>query len=359
MADENDDSDPSQKTEDPTPKRLEEARKKGQVALSREVNNFVMLLAAALIIGAFSGSVFGDLNALMLGYLEHAHDVPSLPGGAGLALGEGLVRTLIALSLPFLILLAAAFIGPFAQIGPIFSAETITPKFSKISPVDGFWRLFSKKSLVEFVKGLLKIILIGAVGIIVLYPYFYSLDHMVGLPQIMLAQEMHTLVMRLMIGMLCVLFVIAVADFVYQRWEFMQKMRMSRQDLKDEYKQTEGDPQIKAKLRQVRMERARKRMMQAVPKADVVITNPTHYAIALSYKPEVMDAPVCVAKGLDNIALKIREIAKEHDIVIYENPPLARALYDTVELEETIPAEQYKAVAEVISFVFKTRGRKI
>ena len=160
-----------------------------------------------------------------------------------------------------------------------------------------------------------------------------------------------------MIGILVALLVIAVADLLYQRHEHNKKMRMTKQELKDEYRQSEGDPQVKAKLRQLRTERARRRMMQNVPRADVVITNPTHYSIALEYKPEVMDAPVCLAKGLDSVALKIREIAKDNNIVIYENPPLARALYDVVELDEMIPPEQYKAVAEVISFVFKTKGR--
>lgn len=168
---------------------------------------------------------------------------------------------------------------------------------------------------------------------------------------------MKTLVVRLMVGILVVLLVIAVIDLLYQRFEHYKRMRMTKQELKDEYKQTEGDPHIKARLRQLRTERARQRMIQAVPRADVVITNPTHYSIALEYKPETMEAPVCIAKGLDNVALRIREVAKEHNIVLFENPPLARVLYDTVDIDETIPSEHYKAVAEVISYVFKLRGR--
>jgi flagellar biosynthetic protein FlhB len=169
--------------------------------------------------------------------------------------------------------------------------------------------------------------------------------------------ELYALVMRLLTGMLVVLLVIAIADVVYQRMEHYKKMRMTKQEVKDEYRQSEGDPHVRARLRQLRAEKARQRMMQAVPQADVVITNPTHYAIALKYKPEEMDAPVCVAKGTDEVALRIREIAKEHDIVIYEAPPLARVLFDVVELDEMVPAEHYKAVAEVISYVFKLKGR--
>ena len=349
--------DDTQKTEDPTPKKLEDARKKGQVAISREVNNWVMILAATILIGAFSVPVFNQLSTVLISYIEHAHDFPSVPGGMNLLLGAGMTKVMWIMALPMLMLMVAAFLAPFIQVGPIFAPNIIKMELSKVSPVKGWGRLFSIRSLVEFVKGLLKLGLISMVGFIILYPYFGQIDHMVGLPIPLLLVEMKTMMMRLMIGILVALLVIAVADLLYQRHEHNKKMRMTKQELKDEYRQSEGDPQVKAKLRQLRTERARRRMMQNVPRADVVITNPTHYSIALEYKPEVMDAPVCLAKGLDSVALKIREIAKDNNIVIYENPPLARALYDVVELDEMIPPEQYKAVAEVISFVFKTKGR--
>lgn len=169
-------------------------------------------------------------------------------------------------------------------------------------------------------------------------------------------EELQTLFIRMMTGVLIVLLIIAIIDLVFQRTQHHKQMRMTRQEVKDEYRQSEGDPHVKARLRQLRAERARQRMMQAVPEADVVITNPTHYSIALKYDPEEMDAPLCVAKGVDEVALRIREVAKEHDVTLYENIPLARALFDTVEVEETIPMEHYKAVAEVISYVFKMRG---
>jgi flagellar biosynthesis protein FlhB len=349
--------DDTQKTEDPTPKKLEEARKKGQVAISREVNNWVMILAATILMGALSVTFFSQLNKILIAYIEHAHQFPTMPGGMNILLGEGMQRVLIVMALPMLLLMAAAFLAPFIQVGPIFAPNVIKPDINKISPVKGWERLFSMRSLVEFAKGLLKLALISFVGLIILYPYFGQIDHMVGLPIPLLMVEMKTMLMRLMIGILVALLVIAVADLLYQRYEHNKKMRMTKQELKDEYRQSEGDPMVKAKLRQLRTEKARRRMMQNVPRADVVITNPTHYSIALEYKPDVMDAPVCVAKGLDNVALKIREIAKENNIILYENPPLARTLYDVVELDEMIPSEQYKAVAEVISFVFKTKGR--
>jgi flagellar biosynthesis protein FlhB len=350
--------DDSQKTEDPTPKKLEEARKKGQVAISREVNNWVMLLAATIVIGGFSVPVMSQLSVILTAYIEHVHQFPTTPGGLNTVLGGGMKKVFLIMALPMLVLMAAAFLAPFVQVGPIFAPSVISPDISKISPVKGWSRLFSQRALVEFAKGLFKIALVSLVGYIVLYPYFSKIDHMVGLTMPLLMVEMKEITMRLMIGVLVVLMVIAVADLSYQRYEHNKRMRMTKQELKDEYRQQEGDPQVKAKLRQIRTERARRRMMQNVPRADVVITNPTHYSIALEYKPETMDAPVCVAKGLDRIALKIREIAKDHDIMLYENPPLARSLYDVVEIDEMIPTEQYKAVAEVISFVFKTKGRK-
>ena len=179
---------------------------------------------------------------------------------------------------------------------------------------------------------------------------------MIGLPLPLMMEELSSLVLRLMSGILVVLLVVAVIDLIYQRYEHYKKMRMTKQELKDEYKQTEGDPQVRAKLRQLRQEKARARMMQAVPEADVVITNPTHYSLALKYDPDERDAPVLVAKGIDEVAMRIREVAKEHDIPLFENKPLARVLYDTVELDEMIPPEHYQAVAEVISYIFKLRG---
>ncbi len=350
--------DSTQKTEEPTARKLEEARKKGQVAISRELNNWIMLLAGTIIIGAFSGPVFNDLTALLRGYIEHAHDIPGGTAGVKIAMGGGLKKVLLILAVPFAVLALAAFLSPFVQAGPIFAPEIIKPDLSKISPMKGFERLFSMRSIVEFIKGILKLLVISVVGMVILYPYFGNIEHMVGLPMPMLMKEMKLLVIQMMIGILVVLLVIAAIDVLYQRMEHYKKMRMTKQELKEEYKQTEGDPHVKARLRQLRAEKARKRMMAAVPKADVVITNPTHYSIALQYDAMSMGAPMCVAKGVDEVAMRIREIAKQHNIMLYENPPLARTLYDVVDVDEFIPVEQYKAVAEVISFVFKAKGKK-
>lgn len=352
---EGDQPDDAQKTEDPTPKRLEESRKKGQVAMSREVNNWIMLLAGTFLITVMSGGIFEHMKELMTSYIAGAHNMPGMPGGIYMVLGTTLTEVFKILALPALMMMVAAFVGPFLQVGPLFAPESIKPSLSKISIIKGFGRLFSMRSLMEFGKGIVKLAIVAVVGFIIMYPYFGQLEHFIDMPTNLVLEEMNTIILRLMIGVLIVMFVVAGIDIIYQRAEHMKKMRMTKQEIKDEYKQTEGDPHVKGRLRQLRSEKARQRMMQNVPQADVIITNPTHYSIALKYKPEEMEAPVCIAKGVDEVALRIREVAKEHDIIMYENVPLARALYATVELDEMIPPEHFKAVAEVISFVFKAR----
>lgn len=352
-----DDNDDSQKTEDPTPKKLEEARRKGQVAISREINNWVMLCAGTIVVLAMAPSMMIDLMGTLKTYIEMSYDLPESPGGMKIVVTDALLEVLKILSLPLLFLIAAAFLGPYLQVGPLFAPEIIKMDLSKISIIKGFGRLFSMKSIMEFVKGLLKISVISVVGYLILEPFYGGIEHMVGLSMEMTLNEMKILVMKLLIGILVVLFLIAIADLMYQRYEHFKKMRMSKQELKDEYRQSEGDPHVKAKLRQLRQEKARARMMQSVPDADVIITNPTHYSIALKYDPDTMEAPVLLAKGVDELAMRIREVAKEHDIIILPNPPLARVLFDTVEVDEAVPPEHYKAVAEVISYVFKLKGK--
>jgi len=350
-------ADDAQKTEDPTPKKIEESRKKGQVALSREINNWVMLFAGTILIAALASSVLGDLSKVMRTFIESSHVLPSDIGGLGGVLKVTFMEVLKILALPLIILLLAAFLAPFVQVGPLFAPEAVKPEISKISVIKGFGRLFSVRSLTEFAKGIFKIAAVGVVGTLIIMPFFGQMEHFVGLPMTLVMKELQSLLIWLMIGVLIVVLVIAVIDLVYQRYDNNKKMRMTKQEVKDEYKQTEGDPHVKARLRQLRMEKGRQRMMQAVPDADVVITNPTHYSIALKYDSETMEAPVCVAKGTDELALRIRETATEHGVELFENKPLARSLYDVVEVDETIPLEFYQAVAEVISFVFKRKGK--
>jgi flagellar biosynthetic protein FlhB len=356
MADDDKEDDAS-KTEDPSAKKLEESRKRGQVAQSRDLSTWVMFLAATLLIGAATPSMFHNFTHDLKAFLEHAHQFTM--GSADI---ENLLATtsLIALKgsfLFFIILVFAAILGPTMQIGLLISPDVLKPDISKISISKGFSRLFSLKSFVEFLKGLLKMVAIGAIGFSLVAPYLDNIEHSIDTSPFDILEEIKSLAIRMMVGILIALLAIALADFLYQRWEFMKQMRMTKQEVKDEYKQTEGDPFIKGKLKQLRMEKARQRMMQNVPKADVIITNPTHFSIALKYDTEISEAPIVIAKGVDNVAFRIREIAKEHDIILYENPPLARTLFDTVDIDHPIPVELYKAVAEIISYVYKKKGK--
>ena len=237
------------------------------------------------------------------------------------------------------------------------SAESITPKLEKLNPLTGLKRIFSLSSSVEMGKNLVKLAIIGTMVVWLLRPELLRIDQLVGLDLMDALAEIQDQTLKLLIGVLAVMAVLAAADVFYQRFTYMKKMRMSKQDVKEEYKQSEGDPMVKMWLRQIRFERTRRRMMAAVPKATVVVTNPTHYAVALLYEPESMAAPKLVAKGADLIAKCIRELAEEHKVPIVENPPVARALFATVEVDQVVPPEHYKVVAEIISFVFKLKRK--
>ncbi|WP_193180002.1 flagellar biosynthesis protein FlhB [Nisaea sediminum] len=345
------DQDQGDKTEEASARKLSQAREKGQVLSSKEVNNFAILLGATIVVGLVGPFTMRGLTESLLIFIERPDMIDVAGSGAvmiDMLLGVGLA---IAPALALLVVLAA--LGILMQIGWLLSPESIQPKLEKISPISGAKRLFSLKSVVELLKGVVKMILVGFVAYLIVSPEFTRIELMVQMDIKELLDETHMVAIEIFIGVLAVAAVIAVVDYLYQRYEFMNQMKMSKQEVRDEHKQTEGDPHVKARLRQLRMERARTRMMAEVPKATVVITNPTHYAIALKYDMEQMSAPRVVAKGVDAVALRIREIANENEVPIVENRPLARALYDNAELDEEIPEDYYKAVAEVISYVFK------
>lgn len=355
---EGDDTDKSQKTEEPTARKLEEARKRGQVIQSREVNNWLMLFTGTLLIGMASPGIFGALRDRLKLFFEQAHALPTDPYGLRQVVADLLLDVAAIMALPIMALFFTAFMSGFVQIGPLITAEPMKPSLSKISIIKGFGRLFSMRSIVEFAKGLIKLTVIFTACLMVLYPYFSGIEHFLDQTFGDGLYDLRMLFIRMMAVALSILFIVAALDYMYQRHDFMQKMMMSKQEIKEEFKQTEGDPHIKGKLRQLREQRARQRMMQAVPEADVVITNPTHYAIALKYDSLKMDAPVMVAKGVDDVALRIRDLARDNKVPVVENPPLARALFDSMEIDQMIPPEHFKAVAEVISYVFRLKGRK-
>lgn len=351
-----DTEDQDQKTELPTQRKLDKALEQGDVVKSQEIVSFFILGAATLAFMIGSGFIGRDLTAKLRGVLANLHLIAV--DGAGLqALGWHVAAAMLtALALPFLFGIIAAVAGNMLQHRPVWSFEALMPKPSRLSPMQGLKRVMGKEALVNFLKGLIKIVVVGAVIGLVLWPYRGFFESMASADVAAMLPQTSRMVVKLLGSVLAIYFLLAVVDYIYQRHTWIQRQMMTRQEMKEEFKETEGSPEIKQKLAQIRRQRAQRRMMAQVPKASVVIMNPTHYAVALKYEPG-MDAPVCVAKGLDELALRIKAVATEHDVPVVENPPLARALHASVEIDGAIPEDQYKAVAEVIGFVMRLRRR--
>ena len=348
------DSDSTDKTEEPTQKRLEEALKRGDVVKSQEVNTWFVIAGATLVLMAFSSGMGANLTTTMRGLLANSYDIP-LDGPALPRLFQKIGGEMIAaIAIPFLLLMLAALCGNLIQHQLVWSFESLAPKLSKISPLAGLKRLFSKQALANFAKGIVKLLLIGSVLTALMWPERHRLEGLVRSDLSVMLALVQSLALKLLGTVVAIMAVVAAADYLFQYRQWYEKQKMSLRELKEEFKHTEGDPAIKGKMRQLRQTKSRRRMMAAVPKAAVVITNPTHYAIALQYE-RGMEAPICVAKGVDALAMKIRQVAAEHAVPVVENPPLARALHATVEIDEAIPPEHYKAVAEVIGYVMKLR----
>ena len=342
--------DSDEKTHDPTQKRLDDALAKGDVVKSQEVSTWFMMAAATLVLSSFGTSIATGIEMPLRNLIANSWMIRT--DGAGLlALSQSLgYSVLAALGVPMLMLMLAAVAGNLIQHRLVFSAESLTPKFSKLSPMAGFGRIFGKQAIANFGKGLFKLIALGIVMVVVLWPERHRFDAMLHFDPVIILHTTQTLTLQIMGAVVALLAAVAIGDYFFQYRSWFERQKMSLQEIKDEMKQSEGDPHIKGRLRQLRHARMKKRMMAAVPKASVIITNPTHYAVALSYE-RGMTAPICVAKGVDAIALKIREVAGLHDIPIVENVPLARALYAIVKIDDEIPAEHYQAVAQVIGYV--------
>jgi len=345
----------SSKTEDPSQKKLEEAHKKGDVAKSQEVVTWFMLMGSALVFAMMAPGTTAALMQEMRGLVANA-DLYEVGGGAFGSFFTNLAWSILGIALvPLVVLAFFAIAANLMQHRPLLSVEPITPRWSKVSPLQGFKRLFSGEALVNFAKGLVKIIVVGAVVFFTAWPERDRLDTMMTADPLLILADFQELGVRIFLATLAVITIVAGADFLYQRQKWWKKQMMTVQETRDEHKQQEGDPKVKGRIRQLRQDRARQRMMAAVPDATVVITNPTHFAVALKYD-KAMRAPLCVAKGADAVALRIREVARENEVPIVENPPLARALFKSVDVDETIPAEHFKAVAQVIGFVMRLKG---
>ncbi|MHA6297774.1 flagellar biosynthesis protein FlhB [Devosia sp. CAU 1758] len=342
--------DQDSKTEDPSQKKLEDAHKKGDVAKSQEVTTWFMLLGSAIVFTMVSPWASQQISS-SLGLIIMNADQFDVEGAGFSSFFNGLAFTLIGVTLiPLVVLLACGVLANLVQHRPVWSYDPITPKLSKLSPIAGAKRLFSTDALVNFGKGLIKIGVVGTIVVVVCWPERDRLDTMMTADPIMILLDFQEIGIKIFAAVLAVITAIAAADFFYVRHKWWKRQMMTVQETREEYKQMEGDPHVKGRIRQLRQERARGRMMAAVPDATVVITNPTHFAVALKYDKS-MAAPKCVAKGADAVALRIRELAKDNDVPIVENPPLARALFASVEIDETIPTDHFKAVAEVIGFV--------
>lgn len=351
MAEERDDT---ERTEDPTPKRLDDAIKRGDVVRSAEVNTWFMIAGGVLVLMVFATPMAQTLQSTFRGVLANSYQIPADgPAVANLA-KKIAIDVLAALGLPLLLLSLAALLGTAIQHRIVFSAEPLMPRLSKISPAAGLKRLFSRQALANFAKGLAKLTIFGAVIVALLWPQRHRLAGLVTTDPALILPFTKSLTMQMLGTVVAILAVVAVADYLFQHRQWYDRQKMSLREMKEEFRQTEGDPMIKGKIRQLRQARARRRMMAAVPKASVVITNPTHFAVALQYA-RGMNAPVCVAKGADLIARKIREVAEAHGIPVVENPPLARALHGTVEIDQEIPQEHYRAVAEIIGYLMRLR----
>lgn len=346
------------KTEQPTEKRLRDAFKKGDVASTREPGNFTALLAVLVLITAIMPTSLAGIVRSLTPFVETPHDIAVSTFGDVYAVAWW---TVAACGAAFTAFAAAVFalgaVGAVMQGRFTVSGERIRPKLNKISPLSGIKRLVSKGNLVEFLKGVLKVFAVCAITAVVLIPHFTSADRLVGLTPQAIIPAAAKLGAQLLGVLLIVVGAIAAFDRFWKQKEWKSKLMMTKQEVKEEYKQNDGDPTMKARRRDKARMMVKHRMMSRVPAATFVVTNPTHYAVALRYVPGDTDAPVCLAKGLDNVAFKIREIAEAHNIPIIENPPLARALHATAELEQIVPEEHFEAVAQVVTFVMSLRGR--
>ncbi|WP_339462900.1 flagellar biosynthesis protein FlhB [Pseudomonas sp. EA_105y_Pfl2_R69] len=345
----------AEKSEEPTDKRLRESRKKGQIARSKELNTLAVTLGGFGGLLVFGGSMGGAMLNIMRGNFSLPREVIMDENSMGLWLAASGEIAMEAMFPLFLLLLVVSILGPISLGGWLFSAEAMAPKASRMNPLAGLKRMFSVNALVELLKALAKFVLILLVGVAVLAAFQDDLLAIVHEPVESAIIHALSVVGWSALWMSCGLILIAAVDVPFQLWSNKKKLMMTKQEVRDEYKDSEGKPEVKQRIRQMQREISERRMMQAVPEADVVITNPTHFAVALKYDPSKGSAPVLLAKGGDFTALKIREIANEHKVMVLESPALARAVFYSTELDQEIPAGLYLAVAQVLAYVYQLR----
>ena len=346
-----------EKTEKATPKKRRESRNKGQVAKSTDVNTAFILMFVFLMFFFAGPLVIEQMTSIVRFSMTEYFVMDVTPEAMQPLFTEYIFQAAVAVAPIMLASVIAGVFSNYIQVGVLFAPEAIKFKLEKINPLKGFKRIFSIRALVEFLKSMMKIVLVGGVTGIVIWIYMDELLR-IGLYDVEDgAVLIGTLIIFMGLAVGFLLIFLAILDYMYQKYDFEKNIRMSKQDVKDEYKKTEGDPLIKSKIKEKQRQMAMSRMMQEVPKADVVITNPTHYAIALKYDENAMEAPVIVAKGVDYVALKLINIAKNNEVLTVENRPLARALYAQAEIGDQVPEDLFKAVAEVLAYVYRIQKK--
>lgn len=348
--------DESSKTEEASEHKKQKAKEEGNVSLSQDAKSFIMLLGMLLVVWLILPLLGRWYIKDFSFFITAPETIPTDERHLQLLLIKTALSFFKIMAIPFVILMILGIFASIAQTGFIFAPKRLEPNWDKLNVFAQLSKFITMQKVVDSLKGIVKITVIGFIGILVLKPYLRDAALLPDMSVAGILKLIHKIIVLLIFTVVIATLIIALADFAYQKYSHLKKLRMTKQEAKDEYKQMEGDPLVKSKIRQIRTERARRRMMDNVHKADVVIVNPTHFAVALEYKMETMDAPVVVAKGVDHIALKIKEIAAEDDIPIVENPPLARALYASVDIDEAIPSEHFKAVAEVIGYVMQLKN---
>jgi flagellar biosynthesis protein FlhB len=347
-----------ERTEKATGKRRSEARKRGQVANSREIPATLILLAALGVFHFAGPQMFEQCAALVSRMFRNIHTIRMDTITAASALAAELLQTVIGMLLPFFVaFLVAGLVGNVAQVGFEIHGEALAPKFSKMNPITGIKRLFSLRGLVELAKSILKILFVGGIAYSVVSDYLKDFPALVRWDLGALWSFTAEVAFKIIFYVFLAMLVLSALDYIYQRWQHEESLKMTKQEVMDEHKQSEGDPKVKSRIRSLQRQAAYHRMIAEVPKADVVITNPTHLAIALRFKSDEMPAPRVVAKGADYIAERIRETAREHNVPIVENKPLAQTLFKMTELGDYIPVDLYRAVAEVLAYVYRLKGK--
>ena len=349
-------NDAASKTEEATPRKLEQSREKGDVAKTQDLAPLLALTLCAGAIAILGGWLATSMAAALLPFIAHPEQIHLQDGGGVTVARMAIMAMAPALAAVLVTAAIGGMAGNLVQHGLLFTGEKLKPDFKKVSPIDGFGRIFGPDGLAQFIKSLAKIFAVAGVSYVVLKPHLHEFQTLSALaPSAMLPFSAEVL-RKLVFAVIALMLAITGVDWLWQKHRFLKKQMMSRDELKEEFKQTDGDPLIKAKLRQMRHDRARRRMMAAVPTATVVVMNPTHYAVALKYEAGGAGAPQCVAKGLDAVALRIRAAAEEAGVPVIEDPPLARALYAAVEIDDTIPPAHFEAVAKIIGFILGARA---